>query len=73
MKAITGNFTKFKLDKVLFTKMDETDSYGAAVNLVHDFGLQLSYIANGQNVPDDIAEVNEQTIVDLILEELSDE
>jgi flagellar biosynthesis protein FlhF len=53
--------------------MDETDSYGAIANLVHDFGLQLSYIANGQSVPDDISEVNEQTVVDLILEELSDE
>lgn len=73
MKAITGNFNKFKLDKVLFTKMDETDSYGAVVNLVHDFSLQLSYIANGQNVPDDITEVNEQSVVDLIMEELSDE
>jgi flagellar biosynthesis protein FlhF len=73
MKAITDNFTKFKLDKVLFTKMDETDSYGAVLNLVHDFGLQLSYIANGQNVPDDIAEFDEQALIDLILEELPDE
>lgn len=73
MKAITGNFTKFKLDKVLFTKMDETDSYGPVVNLIHDFGLQLSYVANGQNVPDDIAEVSEQALIDAILEELSDE
>ncbi|MFC0214355.1 flagellar biosynthesis protein FlhF [Paenibacillus chartarius] len=73
MKAITGNFTKFKLDKVLFTKMDETDSFGAVVNLVHDFGLQLSYAANGQNVPDDISVVDEQAIIDLIMEELPDE
>ncbi|KIL39231.1 flagellar biosynthesis regulator FlhF [Gordoniibacillus kamchatkensis] len=73
MKAITGNFTKFKLDKVLFTKMDETDSYGAVVNLVHDFGLQLSYVADGQNVPDDIAELDEQKLIDSILEELPDE
>jgi len=28
MKVITDNFAKFNLDKVLFTKMDETDSYG---------------------------------------------
>jgi flagellar biosynthesis protein FlhF len=73
MKAITGNFTKFKLDKVLFTKLDETDSYGAVVNLVSDFGLQLSYAANGQNVPDDIAEIDERAIIDLILEDLPDE
>ncbi|SDC86754.1 flagellar biosynthesis protein FlhF [Paenibacillus sp. UNCCL117] len=69
MKAITGNFHKFKLNKVLFTKMDETDSYGAIVNLVHDFGLQPSYIANGQSVPDDISILQEQHIIDLILED----
>ncbi|SFL45941.1 flagellar biosynthesis protein FlhF [Paenibacillus sp. 1_12] len=67
MKAITENFSKFKLDKVLFTKMDETDSYGAVVNLVNDFKLQLSYVANGQSVPDDINLLAEQHIVDLIL------
>ena len=54
MKVITDNFSKFNLDKVLFTKMDETDSYGAIVNLFNDFPLKLSYVTNGQNVPDDI-------------------
>jgi flagellar biosynthesis protein FlhF len=68
MKAITNNFNKFKLDKVLFTKMDETDTYGSIVNLIHDFSLQLSYVTNGQSVPDDISEMNEQHIIDLLLE-----
>ncbi|MCP1305868.1 flagellar biosynthesis protein FlhF [Paenibacillus tyrfis] len=69
MKAITYNFSKFKLDKVLFTKRDETDSYGAVVNLIRDFGLQTSYIANGQSVPDDIEELNERQLIDWILED----
>ncbi|MCM3272090.1 flagellar biosynthesis protein FlhF [Paenibacillus elgii] len=69
MKAITYNFSKFKLDKVLFTKKDETDSYGAVVNLIRDFGLQTSYIANGQSVPDDIEELNEKQLIDWILED----
>ncbi|TXK81958.1 flagellar biosynthesis protein FlhF [Paenibacillus sp. N3.4] len=69
MRAITNNFNKFKLDKVLFTKMDETDSYGAIVNIVHEFSLQLSYVTNGQSVPDDITEMNEWHIIDLLLEE----
>jgi flagellar biosynthesis protein FlhF len=68
MKAITHNFNKFKLDKVLFTKMDETDTYGSIVNLIHDFSLQLSYVTNGQSVPDDISEINERHIIDLLLE-----
>lgn len=73
MKAITENFAKFHLDKVLFTKMDETRSYGAIINLLHDFPIKLSYMTNGQNVPDDIIEVNDDKILDLILEEKTDE
>lgn len=69
MKAITNNFNKFKLDKVIFTKMDETDSYGAIVNIVHEFSLQISYVTHGQSVPDDITELNEWQIIDLLLEE----
>ncbi|MCD1257802.1 flagellar biosynthesis protein FlhF [Paenibacillus athensensis] len=69
MRAITNNFNKFKLDKVLFTKMDETDSYGSILNLIHDFSLQLSYVTNGQSVPDDISEIDEKQIIDLLLED----
>lgn len=69
MKAITENFAKFRLDKVLFTKMDETFSYGSVVNLLSDFPLRLSYITNGQNVPEDIIEMNEDRLIDLLLEE----
>lgn len=68
MLEITRNFSKFHIDKVLFTKRDETYSYGAIVNLLYDFPIRLSYVTNGQNVPDDIAEASEERIIDLILE-----
>lgn len=73
MRAIAENFSRFKLDKVLLTKRDETDTFGPVVNLLHEFPLQLSYITTGQNVPDDFAVANENEIIDLILEEQSDE
>lgn len=73
MRAIADNFSKFKLDKVLFTKRDETDSFGPIVNLLQEFPLQLSYITTGQNVPDDFAVADENEIIDLILEEQTDE
>ncbi|WP_127580644.1 flagellar biosynthesis protein FlhF [Paenibacillus koleovorans] len=69
MKAITDNFAKFRLDKVLFTKMDETRTYGSIFNLLYDFPLRLSYITNGQNVPDDIQEADEDQLINRILEE----
>ncbi|WP_068774642.1 flagellar biosynthesis protein FlhF [Paenibacillus sp. FJAT-26967] len=71
MKAITANFSKYKVDKVLFTKMDETHSYGAILNLLHDFPVKLSYVTDGQNVPDDIMIIDEAKIADAILEEYS--
>jgi flagellar biosynthesis protein FlhF len=73
MKVITDNFSKFNLDKVLFTKMDETDSYGSIVNLLNDFPLKLSYVTNGQNVPDDITVADEHAIIGLIMGATSDE
>jgi flagellar biosynthesis protein FlhF len=73
MKVITNNFSKFNLDKVLFTKMDETDSYGSIINLLNDFPLKLSYVTNGQNVPDDIKVADEHAIIGLIMGATSDE
>jgi len=69
MKEIAENFAKFSLDKVLFTKMDETSSYGSIVNLLHEFPLRASYVANGQNVPDDIMELDEEKLAELLLKE----
>lgn len=69
MKAIAENFAKFGLDKVLFTKLDETESYGPILNLLHDFRFRLSYVTDGQNVPDDIALLHGSRLVELLLEE----
>jgi len=67
MKVITENFMKFNLNKVLFTKMDETDTYGTIINLLREFPLSLSYVTNGQNVPEDISEADENAIIDFVL------
>jgi len=42
------------LNRLIFTKMDETMYYGALLNLVMNFQIPLSFCAAGQNVPDDL-------------------
>ncbi|WP_322903934.1 flagellar biosynthesis protein FlhF [Paenibacillus sp. SGZ-1009] len=54
MRIITNHFNKYPLDKVIFTKADETGSYGAMFNMLQEYPLRLSYMTNGQNVPDDL-------------------
>ncbi len=67
MKAIADNFAKFHIDRLLLTKMDETDTYGSVFNLLRAYPLSLSYMTNGQNVPDDIIPFNPVQIVDLVM------
>jgi len=42
------------INRMIFTKLDETRFYGAFLNLMNNFQIPLSYYATGQNVPDDL-------------------
>ncbi|NBD22451.1 flagellar biosynthesis protein FlhF [Paenibacillus glycinis] len=55
MSAVAGNFAKYGVKRVLFTKQDETNAVGSILNLALEHGLKPTFIANGQTVPDDIA------------------
>ncbi|QOR68575.1 flagellar biosynthesis protein FlhF [Cytobacillus suaedae] len=54
MKDIYKQFSLVKIDKFIFTKVDETSVYGPMINLLDESGLGVAYLTNGQNVPDDI-------------------
>lgn len=53
--------------KIIFTKLDETTSYGNILNVRLYSDSEISYITNGQNVPDDIELFNSQKIVKWLL------
>jgi flagellar biosynthesis protein FlhF len=42
------------INRLIFTKLDETRYYGAFVNLMVNFQIPLAYFCVGQNVPDDL-------------------
>ncbi|MFP4973897.1 flagellar biosynthesis protein FlhF [Paenibacillus sp. CN-4] len=67
MKKITEHFSKYDLDKVVFTKLDETGTYGPLFNLLNDYPLGLSYMTDGQNVPDDLLMADERRLCELLL------
>lgn len=71
MVQITEHFSKYGLDKVIFTKMDETGSCGPLFNLLHRFPLKLAYVANGQNVPDDLLKPSADSLSKQLLGEWS--
>ncbi len=51
---IYRQFAPMKIDKVIFTKLDETYSYGQILNTIYEINKPVAYLTTGQNVPDDI-------------------
>ncbi|REE94434.1 flagellar biosynthesis protein FlhF [Paenibacillus taihuensis] len=67
ISTVAGNFAKYGIDHVLFTKQDETHACGAILNLALEHGLKPTYIAYGQTVPDDIAPFQAASYVEQLL------
>ncbi|AOM83169.1 flagellar biosynthesis protein FlhF [Salisediminibacterium beveridgei] len=66
MLTIIEQFNLIKIDKLIFSKLDETDSVGFMFNAMKDHQIGASYITTGQNVPDDIEEASREKIISWI-------
>lgn len=65
--SICDAYKELKDYKLLFTKVDETNSLGNILNIRLYTGAPLSYITCGQNVPDDIEKADVQKLVKSLL------
>ena len=66
-KDIMDKFSVCKPDKVIFTKTDETKSLGVILNILRKKTMRLSYLTNGQSVPDDIVPAQAGKLAELFL------
>jgi flagellar biosynthesis protein FlhF len=57
-KDIINNYSFISNYRLIFTKLDESPVYGSILNTKCFSNKSLSYITNGQNVPDDIEIAN---------------
>lgn len=71
---IEGIIEKYKMmnfNKIVFTKLDETISPGEIINVIDQFQKPVSFITNGQEVPEDIETGMSSNLVNLILKKIS--
>lgn len=59
IKEILSQFEPFKYESVILTKLDETSQAGNLISLLSEAGKPLSYITDGQVVPQDIETATE--------------
>jgi flagellar biosynthesis protein FlhF len=66
MTRVIGPYSIFKPSKLLFTRIDETEKFGALVNLAARYELPLSFLSSGQQIPDDLEPVTKERIRALV-------
>ncbi|MEA1973465.1 MAG: flagellar biosynthesis protein FlhF [Candidatus Cloacimonadota bacterium] len=61
LREAINNYSVFPYEYLIFSKFDATSSFGSILNLSADYDKKISYITNGQNIPEDfqLADRNE--------------
>ncbi|RFU61544.1 flagellar biosynthesis protein FlhF [Peribacillus glennii] len=67
MEEIFMQFSTIPIKQVIFTKADETASFGPMLNFIIKHRIGAAYITNGQDVPDDIEKASPRLITEIIL------
>ncbi len=67
LNEILKNFDKFDIQRLLFTKLDETKKFGTLLNVAVRTQIPVSYVTNGQNVPEDIDTMTSDMMTSLLM------
>ena len=67
MAVITKNFKAVNYNALIFTKLDETCSFGSILNAVCHTDLPVAFLTNGQKVPEDLEISSEERLTEIIL------
>lgn len=63
---VVNKFRAFNYSSFIFSKVDEAPVHGNIVNLITKTGIPVSFITNGQVIPDDILAADQENIANLI-------
>ncbi|MFZ0430925.1 MAG: flagellar biosynthesis protein FlhF [Acidobacteriota bacterium] len=67
LREIVACFSVFRPDKFIFTKLDESSSFGVLLNECVRTNRPLAYLTNGQDVAEDLIVPTPATIADLLV------
>ena len=67
LNEITRKFGEMPIYGIVFSKLDESTSYGSLFNHAIRFKKPITFLTTGQNVPEDIETASKERMVDLLL------
>jgi flagellar biosynthesis protein FlhF len=66
LRRVIDRYEIFQPKKLLFTRLDETERLGALVNEAARRSLPISFLATGQQIPDDLEPASKEFIADKV-------
>jgi flagellar biosynthesis protein FlhF len=69
LRRTVEHFRLFRPAKLLFTRLDETTTFGTMLNETVRTGLPVSFVSVGQRVPEDIVPAGEPELLRLLLKD----
>jgi flagellar biosynthesis protein FlhF len=67
LTRVVDSFEVFRPQRLLFTRLDETATFGSIFNEAARTGKPLSFFANGQRIPEDLEAASRERLSRLIL------
>lgn len=67
LREAIARYERLRPAKLLFTRLDETSSPGTVASEAIRTAMPVSFLANGQQIPEDLLEAGREQILDLIL------
>lgn len=67
LRDVIRNFSILSYDSIIYSKIDETNTYGEILNIATDYEKKISYLTNGQSIPEDIITADRKELAELIL------
>jgi flagellar biosynthesis protein FlhF len=68
-RRVIARFAPARPDRIVLTRLDEVETLAPLVGVLRDTGLPVSYLTNGQNVPDDLVRATSPALADWVLGE----
>jgi flagellar biosynthesis protein FlhF len=67
LSRVVDGFEAFRPQRLIFTKLDETGSFGPILNEAVRTGKPLSFFTSGQRIPEDLEAATKSRLAELIL------
>jgi flagellar biosynthesis protein FlhF len=67
LSRVVDRFEIFRPHKLIFTRLDETETFGTILNQAARTGKPVSFLSSGQQIPEDLEPASQERILDLLL------